>query len=152
MLIDDLGENIQAVGSIWEKSGIKSPGQVVDGSFSDSLRRQLDAGTTASASDGLQSSGMQAQRCNRMPFAAEVEVRRIPYRACDKVEVHVLEGYTLKARLDKEDGNNRVYVEMKDEEGDSRAWLLDGSALRKEGKSAVERIAYEVIEQYGQLR
>ena len=154
MFIDDIGKNRKAVSGIRdarEKPGTNSPGQVTDSSFSDSLRRHLDAGAASDASDGMCCNSIQVQRCSHMPSAAEVEVRRIPYSACDKVEVHVLEGYTLKARMDNGNGNSSVYVEMKDDDGDSKAWLFDRSVLCKESKSVAERIAYEVMEQYEQL-
>ena len=41
-----------------------------------------------------------------------------------------------------------VYVEMKNEEGISKAWLFEECALRKESGSAAERIAYETFRHF----
>lgn len=63
----------------------------------------------------------------------------------------MLEGYTLKAKLDTENGSGlgkSVYVEMKNEEGISKAWLFEECALRKESGSAAERIAYETFRHF----
>ncbi len=124
--------------------------QVSEGDFSKRLRRHMEAQTTA-ASKETRDSRIEPEPCDRMPSAREVEVRRIPYHACDRVEVHVLEGYTLKAKLDTENGSGSgksVYVEMKNEEGISKAWLFEECALRKESGSAAERIAYETFRHF----
>lgn len=87
---------------------------------------------------------------NAAGMVKEVAVRRLSYGECDKVEVNVLEGYTLKAKL--EEGGERdltggcsIYVEMKDEEGMMKACLFDGAGLREDSRSAMERIAYAVL-------
>ncbi len=83
--------------------------------------------------------------------AREAEVRRIPYSECDKVEINVLEGYTLKAKLEAGEMKNgirscNVYVEMKNEEGEIKAVLFDGSSLCTDSDDAMERIAYAAME------
>ncbi len=80
-----------------------------------------------------------------------MEVRRIPYSACDKVEINVLEGYTLKAKLEAGEGDGgiggcSVYVEMKHEDGEIKAVLFDGGSLCSDSGDAMERIAYAAME------
>lgn len=81
----------------------------------------------------------------------ETEVRWLAYSECDKVEINVLEGYTLKAKLESKEGENSkgscsVYVEMKNEEGAVKASLFYGKGLRKDSANAMERIAYAALE------
>lgn len=85
-----------------------------------------------------------AGRTGERPAVKEVEVRRISYGECDKVEINVLEGYTLKAKLEGGPGGG-IYVEMKDEEGRFSACLFEGAGLQRDSRSAMERIAYAVV-------
>lgn len=96
------------------------------------------------------SAGIQVEQNGEIYSAKEVEVRGISYGECDKVEINVLEGYTLKAKLDaKGEGINaegcRIYVEMKDEEGTIKACLFEGAGLHRESESVMEKIAYAVM-------
>lgn len=80
----------------------------------------------------------------------ETAVRQLSYGECDKVEINVLEGYTLKAKLEKGAGESKadeysIYVEMKNEKGIVKARLFDGIGLQKDSENAMERIAYAVM-------
>lgn len=106
-----------------------------------------DAGLCKNKAEGI---GIRIERSGEPAAAKEVEVRRISYGECDKVEINVLEGYTLKAKLEADgEGNDfggcRIYVEMKDEEGTMKACLFDGAGLQKNSRNVMERIAYTVM-------
>lgn len=97
-----------------------------------------------------ESINLRIEQSEEVSPAKEVEARRLSYGECDKIEINVLEGYTLKAKLEEKTGEGSaggcsIYVEMKDEEGTVRACLFDGAGLRKDSRSAMERIAYAVI-------
>ena len=84
----------------------------------------------------------------------EVPVREIPYSECDMVEVNVLEGYVLKARREKigegeEQGVQQVYVEKKNDEGEVKAYLFNGSYVRQESGDEMEKMAYAVLNRKG---
>lgn len=117
------------------------------GRLGGSVISHKDTGLCKNKAEGI---GIRMERSGEPAVAKEVEVRRISYGECDKVEINVLEGYTLKAKLETDgEGNGfggcRIYVEMKDEEGTMRACLFDGAGLQKNSRNAMERIAYTVI-------
>ena len=106
-----------------------------------------DTGFGANKAEGI---SIRAQRSGEPAEVKAVEVRRLSYSECDKVEINVLEGYTLKAKLEKDgEGNGiggcRIYVEMKDDEGMMKACLFDGAGLQKDSRSVMERIAYAAV-------
>ena len=79
-----------------------------------------------------------------------MDVRRIPYGECDKVELNVLEGYTLKAKLEtgiegRQGMGSYVYVEKKQEDGSVKACLFDVAGLQENSQDAMERIAYAAV-------
>ena len=92
----------------------------------------------------MEGAAIHTERIGEYPAVKEVEVRRISYGECDKVEINVLEGYTLKGKLEGGQGGG-IYVEMKDEEGRFSACLFEGAGLQKDSRSAMERIAYAVM-------
>lgn len=132
-----------------ERPGAKNGGFVPGDSFQDRLQKSMQLKPGVISPNGFRPAGIQPGWCDSMQDAQEVEVRRIPYSACDKMEINILEGYTLKAKLEKEPGQTRacsVYVEMKEENGTMKAYLFDADKIQKNSSSAMERIAYEAVE------
>ncbi len=78
----------------------------------------------------------------------EIPVRKIPYQECDKVEINILEGYVLKAKKEKRQGRGEegypVYIEKKNDDGETKAYLFDGMCSRKDSQDEMERMAYAV--------
>lgn len=152
MQIDETGKNRPAVrntGETVQRPGRKSGEKILKESFSDKLKKNMDPAKTAESGKWTECAGIQAKRCEKIQKAKEVKVRRISYSECDKTEINILEGYTLKAKLEPEGGGkSSVYVEMKDDEGTFRAYLFDTAELKKNSSSPMERLAYEVIKQH----
>ncbi len=106
-----------------------------------------DTGFGANKAEGI---SIRVERGREPAEVKEVEVRRLSYSECDKVEINVLEGYTLKAKLEADEagdgaGGCRIYVEMKDEEGTMKACLFNGAGLQKDSRNVMERIAYAAV-------
>ncbi len=125
--------------SEWRPDGAGRPGGGV-------ISRK-DAGFGKNKAEGI---SIRMERSGEPGSAKGVEVRRLSYSECDKVEINVLEGYTLKAKLETDGEGNvpggcRIYVEMKDEEGTMKACLFDGAGLEKNSRDAMERIAYAAM-------
>ena len=82
----------------------------------------------------------------------EVPVRGLAYEECDRVKINVLEGYTVKIKLEEKKASRNmetcdtdVYIEMKWDNGDKRAGLYALAALKKNGNDIMEKIAYEML-------
>ena len=161
MQIENAGKNGKVPGGsgiyvsgAHERPGRKNGSFVSGESFQDRLQKNINQKAAFLPAAEPQGTGMQVKRCRQLQGAREVEVRRIPYSACDKVEINVLEGYTLKAKLEKGEGGRKeqpgsVYVEMKEDSGFVKAFLFDAEAVSKNSRSAVERIAYEEVMEQG---
>lgn len=141
MQIDKSGRNGAPAGRMQEvkdRTGRKSGNFVQGDSFEDRLHKSMDF-------------KVQVNRCEPLHAAQQVPVRRIPYSACDQTKINILEGYTLKARLEKADGQTdtcRVYVEMKEENGRMKACLFDAGCLQKNSRNVMEQIAYQTVESF----
>ena len=171
MRIIELNKKIAETSGIIDAAGKNVRKKAEEDSFEDSLRKSIYQGGPGSESgigtsdiliknENIESQKKQSfekgktesvsirvQRKEGVREAKEVAVRRIPYEECDRVEVNVLEGYTLKAKLDEKSGENtpNIYVEMKCENGDMKACIFDASGLHKDSKDAMERIAYQAV-------
>lgn len=84
------------------------------------------------------------------PEGAEVvDIRGIGYADCDRVVVNVLEGYTLKLRLEEasEAGGYGIYAEAKYEDGRTEAYLLKEEALTDKEENPIAKAAYEIVKE-----
>ena len=157
-----------------ETYGKNDRNKMVEESFHESLQKSMhmetyaEAGTLGISGEGGWRSGsgvvshkeqgfgkaenisIRVEHSKEQHPVKEVEVRRISYGECDKVEINVLEGYTLKAKLEGNQGEggvgeNSIYVEMKEEDGSMKACLFETAGLQRDSSSAMERIAYAVV-------
>lgn len=96
------------------------------------------------------------RKSGETPLIKEVPVRGIGYEECDRMEINILDGYTLKAKLEQPDTmrgtdkiegakSRNVYVEMKNDDGETKAFLFSEAGLHRDSKDAMERIAYEAV-------
>ncbi|MGN0331254.1 MAG: hypothetical protein ACI4D5_08420 [Kineothrix sp.] len=127
MYINGWGKNIPRINNLSEASGKINRSGAEEENFQESLLKRISG-------DGMQR-------------AKEVPVRGIPYEECDCVRINVLEGYTVKIKL--EDGrfgkDTDVYIEVKWDNGDKRACLYGMAALKANGSDMMEKIAYELL-------
>lgn len=79
--------------------------------------------------------------------AQEVGVRHLPYQQCDQVRINVLEGYVLKAKLEKngEGAYPFVYVEAKYDDGRTNAYQVEVGKIPEGTRDPVEKIAAETV-------
>ena len=152
MQIDESGKNRKMTGSfpnIWESQSKKNGDKISWESFHDKLHKNMNPQVTSISAKETNNSGIHIERLQAIPNAKDVQVRSIPYSECDKVEIHILEGFTLKAKLDTQKNNSpnecRIYVEKKDENGSMQACLFDAHSLHKDSQNAMEQIAYDVM-------
>lgn len=146
MQINGTGKNksvMNAAFDMREMQDKKSRDNVSEQSFYDRLQKNMDAKAASISSKNPKGIGIRAQPCENRQAAQETDVRRIPYSECDRIEINILEGCALKAKLEA-DGCS-VYVEMKNEDGIQKACLFHASSLRRDSGSAMERIAYETL-------
>lgn len=98
-----------------------------------------------SAADAI---SIRVSASENIPEGQEVSVRGIPYEECDRVEIHILEGYTLKAKLEMsetgETETGKIYVEMKTDDGETKAYLFNSTGLRNDSTNVMEQFAYAV--------
>lgn len=92
---------------------------------------------------GINSTIIHVENADKLWSAASTPVRNISYEQCDKIEINVLEGFTLKARQEEENGVDQIYVEAKYDDGREEAYLIDGNKVTEKTKNPIERIAYE---------
>lgn len=97
-------------------------------------------------------------RMNRSQDASaahEVPVRGISYEDCDRVEIRVLDGYTLKAKLMpsemRESDVENIYVEMKTDDGEMKAMLFNRIGLNGDSTDIMERFACKVAKMESEL-
>lgn len=171
MRIVELNKKMADISGISDTAGKSSRKKAEEDSFEDSLRKSMHQGASGpesgiGAGETLMKSGniesrkkqrfeksktesvsIRVQRKEEVREAKEVAIRRIPYAECDRVEVNVLEGYTLKAKLENKSGEDtlNIYVEMKCDNGDRKACLFDASGLRKDSRDVMEKIAYQTV-------
>ncbi len=91
---------------------------------------------------GKNSTLLHVDNADKLWSAENVPVRHIAYAQCDKIDINVLEGFTLKAKME-EAGKDQIYVEAKYDDGREEAYLFDGDKVTGETKNPIERIAYE---------
>lgn len=70
------------------------------------------------------------------------EVRHMSYEESDHIEIAVVEGYTLKGKLD----GHQVYVEAKYEDGRLEAYRVDPAKVQKQTQQRIEQFALETAE------
>lgn len=133
--------------------------------FGDSLRKSIgQEETEAAVQNGIQqkdilrssivqngsSRNVEIDRISRRPDrggAKETAVRNISYNECDGIRINILDGYTLKAKIDERDGENipEIYVEMNCDTGDTKACLFEAAGLESGSGDVMERLAYEIV-------
>lgn len=74
--------------------------------------------------------------------AENTGVRHISYEQCDKIQINIIDGFTLKAKLEEENGSRKIYVEAKYDDGREEAYLFDGEKVSGESGNPIEKIAY----------
>lgn len=91
---------------------------------------------------------IRMNRSQDASVAQEVPVRGISYEDCDRVEIRVLDGYTLKAKRERsetsESDAGNIYVEMKTDDGEIKAMLFSRVGLKDDSTDIMERFAYSV--------
>ena len=158
MQIDESGKNRKMAGSfpdIWESQGRTNGDKISRESFHDKLQKNMNPQAACISAKEAANAGVHVGRLQVISKAKEVQVRRIPYSECDKVEIHILEGFTLKAKLDTPKYSSsdecRIYVERKDEDGSIKAYLFYADSLQKNSQNAMEQIAYAVMKSISEI-
>lgn len=156
MRINEWKKDVTEIKDIKEYSGktakTAKTGQTEE-CFDESLKRSISYGmteekmpeetTTAEMTVGkqvvlpnslAQKVSISVRKLGEHPIPKEVPARQIPYEECDKVKIDVLEGYTLKAKLEKEsdNGNAEIYAEVKCDDGETKAYLFDAEGFLRE--------------------
>lgn len=162
-----LDENRPEVKGMKDNSGKNVKRSLQDECFGESLRRSIgyesmEAGATVHK-DIRQTAIITSSKvpesavCNRESVELsllkgqeikEVEVRNLSYEECDRVKINLLEGYTLKAKLERELTESKepagIYVEMKNDEGDTRAFLFNTSGHGEIKEEIMEQLVEEI--------
>lgn len=82
----------------------------------------------------------------------EVSVRNISYSECDKIKINILDGYTMKAKLERteaetsvstEEETKGIYVEIKNDDGEVKAYLFEIPGIDEIKEDMMEQLAYE---------
>lgn len=81
--------------------------------------------------------------------AEEVAVRGLDFKDCDKIRINVLEGYTLKLKLEEasDAGKPGIYAEAKYEDGRVEAYILSPDTLSGDGENFITKAACEMLEE-----
>lgn len=82
----------------------------------------------------------------------EVPVRNISYSECDGIKINILEGYAMKAKLERTEAETSaagetetkgIYVEMKNDDGEVKAYLFEIPGIDEIKEDMMEQLAYE---------
>lgn len=139
-------------GGAWEKTPQKKNVKNASQDFLESLNKETMEGKAAKV---RQESAMAAPfltkhpgiRTNAVTFhLTETEVRGLSYRQCDEVKFNMEDGCVYKMQVDRE--NQRVYVEVKSEDGSVRGFdaVCRGEEGR-DGSDPIVRAAWEAWDQ-----
>lgn len=85
---------------------------------------------------------LSGRRVNAMAQREAVqaaEVRHMSYEESDNIEIAVVEGYTLKGKLE----GQQVYVEAKYEDGRTEAYHVDTAKVQEQTQHKIEQFALE---------
>ena len=86
-------------------------------------------------------SGVRVNAVTRREAVWPVEVRHMSYEESDNIEIAVVEGYTLKGKLE----GQQVYVEAKYEDGRLEAYQVDTAKVQEQTKHRIEQFALETV-------
>lgn len=74
-----------------------------------------------------------------MSAVVETTIRNISYQESDHIQVNVAQGYTYRAKVDV--SGHCVYMEYRDDEGTTRAYVADVPSIAKDTENPVEQMA-----------
>lgn len=83
----------------------------------------------------------------------EVPVRNISYSECDGIKINILDGYAMKAKLERTEAETSaagetetkgIYVEMKNDDGEVKAYLFEIPGIGEIKEDMMEQLAYEI--------
>lgn len=86
--------------------------------------------------------GIRVNTVTKRDAIQAAEVRHMSYEESDNIEIAVIDGYTLKGKLE----GSHVYVEAKYDDGRMEAYRVDTSKVETQTQHRIEQFAMETVD------